>query len=209
MTTLSSCLDLLAVDLGVGASRCGGNAAPATPTAGSPRRAPFSSVRIVDAASWYCVGVLHQRVHAPAGGVAGGLVAGHRQQQHEERRTPLPQPVAVDLGVDQLGDDVIARIRLALLRQLIDVDVELAPTRLMLSSVRVLGVVDPDHAVGPVEEQLAVLLRHPHDLGDRLQRQLSGEIGDEVAGAALDDLVDDQRRPVGGGTAPAGRSSAG
>ena len=143
------------------------------------------------------VGVLHQGVHAPAGGVAGGLVAGDGQQQHEELELRVRQLVAVDLGVDQLRDDVIARVDLAQLRELVDVHVELGHRGHVVFGAAVLGVVDPDHAVGPLEEQLAVFLRHAHDLGDRLQRQLGREIGDEIAGAALDDLVDDQRGAVG------------
>ena len=39
----------------------------------------------------------------------------------------------------------------------------------------------------------AVLLRHAHDLGDRLQRQLRRDVDDEVGLALLDHLVDDVR----------------
>jgi hypothetical protein len=31
----------------------------------------------------------------------------------------------------------------------------------------------------------------PHDLGDHLQRELGGDVDDEVAGAPVDDRVDD------------------
>ena len=63
-----------------------------------------------------------------------------------------------------------------------------------------LGVVDADHAVGPVEELVAVLLGHAHHLGDGLQRQLGGDVDDEVALALLDDVVDDEDRPGAAGT---------
>src|SRR5204863_2219051 len=53
-----------------------------------------------------------------------------------------------------------------------------------------------DHAVRPVEEQLAVFLRYAHDLGDCLQWKFAGEIFDEVARAALDDVVDDEYRTM-------------
>ena len=42
------------------------------------------------------------------GGVAGGLVAGHREQHEEHVELGLAQRVAVDLGAEQLGDDVVA-----------------------------------------------------------------------------------------------------
>ena len=143
------------------------------------------------------LGVLHQRPHAPRGGVAGGLVAGDREQQHEHVELDLGEPVAVDLGVDELGHDVVARIGLALLGELVDVHVELGRRgRAVVASPAYSGSSSADHAVRPVEQQLAVVLRHAHDLGDRLQRQLGGEVVDEVARAALDDVVDDEDRPV-------------
>ena len=72
---------------------------------------------------------------------------------------------------------------LALLGELVDVPVELGHRRHVVVGAAVLRVVDADHPVRPVEEQLAVFLRHAHDLGDRLQRQLGGEVLDEVAAA--------------------------
>ena len=55
-----------------------------------------------------------------------------------------------------------------------------------------LGVVETDHAVRPVEDLVAIFLRHAHQLGDGLQRQLGRDVDDEVAFAALDDVVDDE-----------------
>ena len=49
------------------------------------------------------------------------------------------------------------------------------------SSHEVLGVGAADHLVRPVEQLLAVVLRHAEDLGDRLQRQLGRDVVDEVA----------------------------
>ena len=43
--------------------------------------------------------------HPVRDGVAGGLVARHRQHQHEEAELVVGQMAAVDLGADQLGDD--------------------------------------------------------------------------------------------------------
>ena len=60
----------------------------------------------------------------------------------------------------------------------------------------VLGVVRSDHPVGPVEHEVAVLLGHPHEVGDDLQRQLGGDLLHEVGRALLADGVEDR---VGGG----------
>ena len=96
-----------------------------------------------------------------------------------------------------------------LLRQVVGVRVERG-RRLVraLGAALELGVVDADHRVRPLEEEVAVLLGHAHDLGDRLQRELGREVDDEVARAPLDDVVDDERATGGAGTARAGRSSA-
>ena len=61
----------------------------------------------------------------------------------------------------------------------------------------VLGVVGPDHAVAPVEQLVAVLLRDAHEVGDHLERELGRDVDDEVALAALGHPVDD----VGGALA--------
>ena len=76
----------------------------------------ISSTAVVDAAvgvlpqQLELLGVVMQRVHAVRGGVARGLVAGDREQQHEHVELELAELLAVDLGVQQLGDDVVARV---------------------------------------------------------------------------------------------------
>ena len=47
----------------------------------------------------------------------------------------------------------------------------------------VLGILVADHLVRPVEQLLAVFLRHAHQAGNRLQRQLAGHLLDEITGA--------------------------
>ena len=47
------------------------------------------------------------------------------KQQHEHVELEFAQPVAVDLGVDQFGDDVVARVAAALVAQFVDVGVQL------------------------------------------------------------------------------------
>ena len=128
------------------------------------------------------LGVLHERPHAPRGRVARGLVAGDREQQHEHVELELAELLAVDLGVDELGDDVVTRIGAPLLGQVVGVRVERGRRRVRAFGTALeLGVVGADHRVRPLEDEVAVLLRDAHDLGDRLQRQLRREVDDEVA----------------------------
>ena len=79
--------------------------------------------------------------------------------------------------------------------ELVHVGVELEERRPLVVA-GVLGIVRADHLVRPLEEQMPVLLRHAHDVGDRLQGQFGGELLDEVAAARLDDAVDDHARAV-------------
>ena len=55
----------------------------------------------------------------------------------------------------------------------------------------VLGVLAPDHPVGPVEHRVTVRLGHPEQVGDDDKRELGGDVGDEVGLALLDHGVDD------------------
>ena len=59
----------------------------------------------------------------------------------------------------------------------------------------VLGVVEADQFVAPFEDLAAVLHRHADQLGDHLQRQVGGQVGDEVALAARRHAVDDLAGP--------------
>ena len=54
-----------------------------------------------------------------------------------------------------------------------------------------LGVLLPDHPVGPVEHVVTVLLGDSEEIGDDLQRELGRDVGDEVGLTFLDDGVDD------------------
>ena len=63
--------------------------------------------------------------------------------------------------------------------------------------VRELGILVADHLIGPVEQLLAVFLRHTHQPGDGLQRQLTRHLFDEVAGALGRRGLDDAPRALG------------
>ena len=49
----------------------------------------------------------------------------------------------------------------------------------------------PDHAVGPLEHAVTILLGHAEELGDHLERELGRDLRDEVGLPVLDHLVDD------------------
>ena len=53
-------------------------------------------------------GNVGERHHALGDRVAGGLVARHRQQDHEEAELVVGELVALDVGLHQLGDEVLA-----------------------------------------------------------------------------------------------------
>ena len=89
------------------------------------------------------------------------------------------------------------RVAVTLLGEVVRVRVQRRRRRVRaLGAALELGVVGADHRVRPLEDESAVLLRDAHDLGDRLERELGREVDDEVARAALDHVVDDQRGAV-------------
>ena len=52
------------------------------------------------------VGVLGQGPQPLADGIAGGLVAGHEQQDEERGQLDMGERLAVDIGLDQRGGEV-------------------------------------------------------------------------------------------------------
>ena len=132
------------------------------------------------------VGVLEERVHPVRDGVARRLVAGDRQQQEEEVEVHVRQRLAVDLAAEQRGDDVVARVAPSLLGQLLGVHehLDLGLEHLLVGH-RVLRVLGADHAVAPLEDLVAVVAGHADELGDHLERELGGDLDDEVHLVAL------------------------
>ena len=139
--------------------------------------------------------VLAQGDHAVGDGVAGGLVAGDREQQEEQVELQLGEALALDLRAEEHGDEVVLGVELALGRQLVEVAVQLHRRVLgQLGVGVVLGVLGADHAVAPVEDQMALILGYAEEIGDHLERELGRDVGDEVALALLADVVDDLGR---------------
>ena len=111
--------------------------------------------------------------------------------------------LAVDLGGDQRGGEVVLRVLHPRLGQLGDEQAEVLRGgeerghHAALGLVgHVLRVAEPEDHVGAVEDELLLAARDAHHVDDDPQRERGGDVGDEVALAALDDVVDD---PGGGG----------
>ena len=196
---LVALLDLLAVDLGVGRGGAAEVEHRRRPAQDLLDRAVERAVGVVAQQPRTARGSCMQRPHAARGGVAGGLVAGDREQQHEHVELELGELVAVDLGVDQLGDDVVARVGLALLGELVDVHVELGRRVCAPSSCRprTRGRRAP---IMRFDQSNSSLRRSSCGTPMISAIACSGSSAarsiDEVARAALDDVVDDEDRAV-------------
>ena len=131
------------------------------------------------------LGVLEEGVHGARHEVAGRLVAGHGEEEEEQLELELAQLLAVDLDRGEHAHEVGVGVDPLLAEELGGVGVELhGGDHGLLGLALVLGVLVAHHAVGPLEHAVAVLLGDAEQLGDDLEGQLGGEVGDEV-GLAL------------------------
>ena len=71
------------------------------------------------------IGMLGEGQQPMADGVAGGLVAGHHQQNEERRHLGIGQRLAIDVGVDQRGGHILGGVLLSVLGQIVHQHVEL------------------------------------------------------------------------------------
>ena len=112
--------------------------------------------------------VVEEGDHPVSDRVAGGLAAGDGQHQHEEGELVIGELLAVDVGVDQGGDDIVAGF-LGLDRgQLHGVHQQLDRGRLAVD-VSELGILVAGHLVGPAEELGPLVLGDAEKSGDHLQ----------------------------------------
>ena len=110
--------------------------------------------------------------------------------------------LAVDLGGDERRGEVVGGVLQPLLAELGDEQAEVlrrleqrrGDARLGLVG-HVLGVAEAEDDVGAVEDELLVAAGDAHQVDDDPQREDRGDVGDEVALAPLDHLVDDARAP--------------
>ena len=131
-----------------------------------------------------------------ADGVAGGLVAGDDQQDEERRQLGLGELLAVDVRVDQCRRQVVGRLLHALLAERRHHLGQLGARRQQRNGDvaalgHVLGIGRTENDVRPGEHGVVVGLRDAHHVADDLQRQARRDLGDEVALALVDDVVDD------------------
>ena len=150
--------------------------------------APGISDGIVDQQA-ALVGVVDQRQRAQRDQVAGGLVAGHQQQEREVEQVFVGEPVSVDLGVGQHRQQVVARFDAPGGDQLLEVLVELphGDERVEFD----LGVGGSGGRVRPRPELLPVVGRGADQLGDHPGGQRSGDLlGELVHGVGFDAVED-------------------
>ena len=83
--------------------------------------------------------------------------------------------------MDQLGHNIVTWSFPTIGAQGIGVQVHLEARHVgRILGHRVFGIFAADHRIGPFEQLVTILIWHPEKLGDRLEGQFSGEIGDEV-----------------------------
>ena len=127
--------------------------------------------------------------------MAGGVVARNREQHEESRDLVVRQALAVDLGLDEAGHQVLARVLLAVRGQLLG-ERRQRPQRFAQHFDRGaiaegLGVGGRDEQVSGLDDALAVCLGHADHVRDRDQRQTLRDQRDEVAAAGRRHLLDD------------------
>ena len=128
------------------------------------------------------VGVLGQHLAGPADEAGGGLVAGAGDdgdvgEELVAAQAPHGAGLVLELGVEQLGHDVVGRV--------------LGPPVDVLGELSAVGRCSLDTSIGspasvrrlrvdPVADGLLVLLRDAEQHADHAHRHLGAEVGDEV-----------------------------
>ena len=123
-------------------------------------------------------GVLGEADQATRHHVAGGLVAGHQELDEEHPELGVGQPVPLDLGRTQLGDDVVPRRDppVGRRRQQVRHHVAAELGTLLLGPVGGPG----DDRLRPPEERRPLLFGHPEQVADHLEGQRHGQLGHHV-----------------------------
>ena len=152
------------------------------------------------------LGVVGEQGDGAAELVARRVGAADDDRLHHHHQLVRRQPVALLLGRDQVGEQVLGRLVAAIGDQLPRVLVELVlgggDDRQVLVEV---AVEDAQHVGGPPAEQLPVLLRRAEQLaddGDRIRlADVDGEVGAPGRGDGIDQPADhlthERPQPVG------------
>ena len=130
------------------------------------------------------VGEFGEGDHPVGDRITRGLVSGHREQDDEEPELVVGKLVPFDVGLDQLGDQVVPGVRRAVGGHLHAVHDQLdrGADRVVAGEFR---IEIAHHLVGPVEDFLALILGHTHQAGDGLQGKLARHLLDEVTRTVL------------------------
>ena len=127
------------------------------------------------------VGVPGQRDHPVADRIAGGFIARTRQQDEKRRDFRRRQPLTVDVGLHQVGRQVVGGLRTTGLGQRRAVGGEFQHHRdELVAVVRHFLVAGTEKHGRPMKHLGFVLFGDAHHVADDLQRKRSGDGLDEV-----------------------------
>ena len=116
-----------------------------------------------------------------------------RQQNEERGYFGGCKPFTVDFGLYQAGGQILTGTPAAVVGQRDGVGTHIHRHRDELVEIgRDVGVSEPQDHIRPVEDILMVFLGDAHHVADDLQRQRTGQFGDDVARAVR--MVGDHRR---------------
>ena len=127
--------------------------------------------------------------------VPGRVVAGDGEQHHERADVVVGQPLPVDLGVDEVGEQIVARVGPAVPGEVGAERVEVLAggddraDRIGRVAERCVG--PADHGIAGARRGDSFRLRHAHHVGDRPHREERRAVLDEVDVAGADEVVDD------------------
>ena len=128
------------------------------------------------------VGMGGEVPHRRADRRPGGVDPGDQRERGDAEDDLVAERLAVVLGVQQLADEVVARLGLAALHLLVQVE----PERLGAGLAAALVVGELEHVADPAGERVAHLLGHAEHQRDDAHRDLLGVVGSSV-GAAVGD----------------------
>ena len=138
------------------------------------------------------IGVLVQGQHAAGDGIAGCVVAADDEQQHVAEEL-VGLHVAGGLAMHEEGNQVVARLAAGgtLLPHLVEI-LEALPQFLeaFLHALEIVGVGNALHRVRPVDQEVAVLLRHVEQGRQHLAGELHRHPPHPVEGLAFGKLVE-------------------
>ena len=143
--------------------------------------------------------MFEKRERAGRDQVAGGLAPRVLEHEEEDVDLELREVLAVDFGVEQHAEQIVARLAATLLAELIGVRVHLH--RRFAALLARDGRVEPEGELGELEHVGTVFFGNTDEIGDHVQREPQRDVGDEIArgliGNPFDERVDALVDPFG------------